>query len=99
MGYCRKIYHTIYSLDQSYERISSVLLLQEYRLSAVPILKHTAHEMAKFHDYPRIHELLNCLKKAGMDEPQSVDEIIGACIIILKDDPAEVQTQCSHLKT
>ena len=54
--------------------------------------------MAKHHHYDHIRHLLDCIGKAGLGEDDMMDEIIGACILIVADNPSEVMMVDNLLK-
>ena len=54
--------------------------------------------MAKHHHYDHIRQLLNCIGKTGLGEDDVMDEIIGACILIVADNPSEVMMEVNLLK-
>jgi hypothetical protein len=54
--------------------------------------------MAKHHQYDHIRQLLNCIVKTGLGEDDVIDEIIGACILIVADNPSEVMMEVNLLK-
>ena len=67
-----------------------ILVLQEYRLGAATIFTHVAREMAKHQRYSHVGQLLGHVDKEGYGDDDTVDEIIGACIIVIADKPNEV---------
>ena len=49
--------------------------------------------MAKHQRYDHIRQLLDCLVKVGMGEDDMIDEMIGACILVVADNPNEVRIE------
>lgn len=47
--------------------------------------------MAKHQRYDHIRQLFDCLEKAKLGEDDFIDEIIGACILVVADNPNEVK--------
>ncbi|XP_076098495.1 uncharacterized protein LOC143068375 isoform X2 [Mytilus galloprovincialis] len=66
-------------------------IIKECNLGGQVIYTHTAREMAKHQRYDHIRQLLNCLVKVGMGEDDMIDEMIGACILVVADNPNEAK--------
>ena len=63
---------------------------QEYKLGAVGIYTHAAREMAKNRHYGNMRQILDCVIKAGLGSDDTIDEIVGACLLVVADNPSEV---------
>ena len=64
--------------------------LQEYKLGAVGIFTHAAREMAKRRHYDQMRQIVDCVVKIGMGSDETIDEIVGACLLVIADNPSEV---------
>lgn len=69
--------------------------IQECNLAAVSIYTHAAREMAKHQRYVNVRELLDLIVKSGLGDDDMLDEIVGACILVIADNPSEVQLICN----
>ena len=70
--------------------VQMFLCFQEYKLGAVGIFTHTAREMAKNRHYGNMRQILDCVIKAGHGSDDTIDEIVGACLLVVADNPSEV---------
>ncbi|KAL5009256.1 hypothetical protein ScPMuIL_014837 [Solemya velum] len=67
------------------------LELNEFRLGAVAIFTHVAREMVQHSRYDHVKHLLDKMSAAGMGDDESVDEIVGACLLVIADRNSEVK--------
>ena len=49
--------------------------------------------MAKHRHYGKMRQILDCVVKAGMGSDDTIDEIVGACLLVVADNPSEVKLQ------
>ncbi|OWF55424.1 Zinc finger FYVE domain-containing protein 26 [Mizuhopecten yessoensis] len=66
-------------------------ILKGYHLGAGPLLTHAAREMAKQSHYDNIRQLLDCMVKGNLGDDDTVDELVGACILVISDNPNEAK--------
>lgn len=64
--------------------------LQEYKLGGTAIFTHVAREMAKARRFAYVRSLLDSIAKVGYGDEDTVDEIVGACILIISNNHSEV---------
>ncbi|KAL4238418.1 hypothetical protein ACF0H5_003126 [Mactra antiquata] len=63
----------------------------EYKLGAVGIYTHVAREMARSHDYDNMRSFLTCVEKTEVATDEVMDEILGACLLVVADSPSEAK--------
>ncbi|XP_069118425.1 uncharacterized protein [Argopecten irradians] len=73
-------------------------ILKEYHLVAGPLLTHAAREMAKQGHYDTIRQLLDCMVRGNIGDDDIVDELVGACILIISDNPNEAKEADNLIK-
>ncbi|KAL5010744.1 hypothetical protein ScPMuIL_013049 [Solemya velum] len=66
-------------------------IVKEFRLGAVAIFTHVAREMVQHSRYDHVKHLLDKMSAAGMGDDESVDEIVGACLLVIADRNSEVK--------
>lgn len=66
-------------------------IITEYKLGAVGIYSHAAREMAKQRHYDKMRKILDCVVKAGLGSDDTIDEIVGACLLVVSDNPSEAK--------
>ncbi|XP_053395117.1 zinc finger FYVE domain-containing protein 26-like [Mercenaria mercenaria] len=69
----------------------AVRIIKEYKLGAVGIYTHVAREMAKGHQYDNMRSLLKCVEKTELATDDVMDEILGACLLVVADSPSEAK--------
>ncbi|XP_052767439.1 zinc finger FYVE domain-containing protein 26-like isoform X2 [Mya arenaria] len=66
-------------------------IIKEYKLGAVGIFTHIAREMAKAGNYDSMRGLLGCIMKTEYCTDDVIDEILGACLLVVADLPSEAK--------
>ena len=46
--------------------------------------------MAKRRYYDQMRQIVDCVVKIGMGNDNVIDEIVGACLLVIADNPSEV---------
>ena len=72
-------------------------MFKEYKLGGVGIFTHVAREMAKGHHYDNMRLLLQYVEKTDLCNDDAMDEILGACLLVVIDDKNEVCNLSNHL--
>ena len=65
--------------------------LQEYKLSASLVFTQVARRLTKDCQYDQIRQFVQHVSDSRLCDDQSQDEIIGACVRIIADNPKEVR--------
>ncbi|XP_062609221.1 zinc finger FYVE domain-containing protein 26-like [Saccostrea cucullata] len=69
----------------------SYKIIKEYKLGGTAIFTHVAREMAKAHRYAYVRSLLDAIARVGYGDEDTVDEIVGACILVISKSPNEAK--------
>ncbi|KAK3093553.1 hypothetical protein FSP39_017239 [Pinctada imbricata] len=73
-------------------------IIKEYRLGSGTIFTHVAREMAKHQRYHHVRQLLDCVRRVGLGDDDTMDEILGACILVIADKPSELKEAENFIK-
>ncbi|CAH1262608.1 ZFYVE26 [Branchiostoma lanceolatum] len=73
-------------------------IIQDFHLNATLVYIQAGRTLAKQKQYKEITQLLQCVEESGLSDEQSWDEIIGACLLVVADDPGQSKEAESLIK-
>ncbi|XP_019625924.1 PREDICTED: zinc finger FYVE domain-containing protein 26-like [Branchiostoma belcheri] len=73
-------------------------IIQDFHLNATLVYIQAGRTLAKQKQYKEISQLLQCVEESGLSDEQSWDEIIGACLLVVADDPGQSKEAESLIK-
>ncbi|XP_078590684.1 zinc finger FYVE domain-containing protein 26-like isoform X2 [Branchiostoma floridae x Branchiostoma japonicum] len=73
-------------------------IIQDFHLNGTLVYIQAGRTLAKQRQYKEISQLLQCVEESGLSDEQSWDEIIGACLLVVADDPGQSKEAESLIK-